>query len=414
MCHTAVRYLSQAADHARTKVSTGSSNVLTKLQTTRGEFGWSQSRLIAEIRKRARLEGTALASDASLKTEISRHENGRVVPDAAWRRLYRAVYGRTDEELGFRLPRALGLDASEVEELDARLNASASMSATEVYLIRAQVDHIRTLDRQLGAHAVLDQLRRLLTTINNLRTHSLRPALRQDLACVVADAAALAGWQALDIGAVGQAWGHYEDAKDAARESESPALLAHAMAEQAVLLLEVRMGEQAVELIQAATDLVSKRGPPLLTAWLHATEAEAWSVTGADLECRRRLDAAAARVPRDTADPALPFIFLDDSHLARWRGNCLARLGDDRAVEASLAALGTMDATFARAEAGLRCDLAQAMVVRGDLDEAYTHAQRARQLALRVGSVRQRRRIERLISGSGLDIDRISRRADDF
>jgi len=71
-----------------------------------------------------------------------------------------------------------------------------------------------------------------------------------------------------------------------------------------------------------------------------------------------------------------------------------------------------MDATFALAEAGLRCDLAQAMIIRGDLDEAHAHAVRARQLAMRVGSVRQRRRIERLISGSGLDVDRIVRRAD--
>lgn len=384
----------------------------TSLQAARGEFGWSQTRLISELRKRARLEGTALGSDASLKTEISRHENGHVVPDVAWRRLYRAVYGRTDEELGFRLSGVPALDATEVEELDARLATSASMSSVEVQLIRAQVDHIRTLDRQLGAHAVLDQLRKLLATINRLRAHSLRPSLRVELASVVADAAGLAGWQALDIGAVGQAWGHYEDAKNAAREAESPALLAHAMAEQAVLLLEVGKSEQAVELIQAATDLVKRRGPPLLTAWLNASEAEAWSVAGADLECRQLLDDAAALRPSDTADPALPFIFLDDSHLSRWRGNCLARLGDVGAIEASLAALATIDATFARAEAGLRCDLAQAMIIRGDLDEAHAHAVRARQLAMRVGSVRQRRRIERLISGSGLDVDRIIRRVD--
>jgi hypothetical protein len=387
--------------------------VATNLQATRAEFGWSQTRLIAELRKRARLEGTELGSDASLKTEVSRHENGHIAPNDEWRRLYRAVYGRTDKELGFRLSRTPKLDATELEELDARLDASASMSTTEVHLIRAQVDHIRTLDRQIGAHAVLDQLRKLLATINTLRTHSLRPALRVELASVVADAAALAGWQALDIGAVGQAWVHYENAKDAARESGSPPLLAHAMAEQAVLLLEVRKSDQAIELIQAATELVEKRGPPLLTAWLNATEAEAWSVAGADLECRRGLDAAAARIPADTTDPDLPFIFLGESHMARWRGNCLARLGDDAAVETSLAALATMDATFARAEAGLRCDLAQAMIIRGDLDEAHFHARRARQLALRVGSVRQRRRIERLISASGLDVERLGRWFDD-
>jgi hypothetical protein len=75
--------------------------VSTKLQAVRRQFGWSQTRLIAELRARARAEGIELGSDASLKTEISRHENGRVGAEAEWRRLYRLVYGRTDEELGF-------------------------------------------------------------------------------------------------------------------------------------------------------------------------------------------------------------------------------------------------------------------------------------------------------------------------
>jgi hypothetical protein len=62
----------------------------------------------------------------------------------------------------------------------------------------------------------------------------------------------------------------------------------------------------------------------------------------------------------------------------------------------SLGALATMDATFIRAEAGLRCDLAEAMLLAGERDHAALHARRARELALRVGSLRQRRRIERL------------------
>jgi hypothetical protein len=39
-------------------------------------------------------------SDKGLKTTTSRHENGRVIPGEEWRKLYRLVYGRTDEELG--------------------------------------------------------------------------------------------------------------------------------------------------------------------------------------------------------------------------------------------------------------------------------------------------------------------------
>ena len=377
----------------------------TKLQAVRAEFGWSQSRLVVELRRRAALEGTPLGSDATMKTEVSRHENGRVTPSHTWRRLYRAAYGRTDEELGFLQPRPEAVSLVGTEELSARLAASAALSIVEVQLLARQVDQIRTLDRQIGAHAVLDQLRNVIGTITALREYSLRPSIREALAALLADAGALAGWQALDVGSISQAWRHYETAKEAAREAGSPALLAHAMAEQSILILEVGEPRHAVELIQAARSVNERHGPPLLTAWLHATEGEAHSVAGADRECRNALDAAFAQLPRDTSDPALPFIFLDEPHISRWRGNCLARLGDEGAVDALTNALATMDASFARAEAGLRCDLAQAMVIRGDLGEAHAQARRARQMAMRVGSVRQLRRVERLISRAGLTRD---------
>lgn len=108
------------------------------------------------------------------------------------------------------------------------------------------------------------------------------------------------------------------------------------------------------------------------------------------------MDAAQTALPAETNDPSLPFIFLSEAHLGRWRGNCLARLGDSTAVEHSLAALVAMDATFTRAEASLRCDLAEAMLMTDERNEAIAHAQRARELALRVGSVRQHQRITRV------------------
>lgn len=89
-------------------------------------------------------------------------------------------------------------------------------------------------------------------------------------------------------------------------------------------------------------------------------------------------------------------MILDTSHLARWRGHSLALLGDDAAVDELHAALARLDATFTRAEAGLRCDLAHAHLVRGELDEAQRQARAARQLASRTGSVRHRRRIDQL------------------
>ena len=55
-----------------------------------------------------------------------------------------------------------------------------------------------------------------------------------------------------------------------------------------------------------------------------------------------------------------------------------------------------MDATFTRAEAGLRCDLAAAFHVTGERTEARKHLARAAELAQLTGSARQRRRISQL------------------
>ena len=367
----------------------------TRLQQVRQEFGWSQDRVIRELRKRAGLLRVQLGSDASVKTQISRHENGKIVPDRDWRHAYRLIYGRTDAELSFGSHQP---SQDPDDDLAVRLAASRAVSAAEVALMRRHIDNIRALDRQLGAPAVLEQLRALITTMTGLLTYSLRPGVRESLAAALVEAGTLAGWQALDVGSPGQAWRHYEMAKSAAREAQSRPLLAHAMGEQSYALLDVGETRQAIGLVSEARAVTGRGGSPLLTAWLFAAEAEAHAAAKDNASCRRSLDTASAALPADTTDPALPFIFLSEAHLARWRGNCLARLGDAAAVDHSLAALAAMDSSFTRAEAGLRCDLAEAMIILGERDEATDHARRARELALRVGSVRQRRRVERLAS----------------
>ena len=366
-----------------------------------------------------------LACDARL---VARWEDGDVGrPRPAYQRALTALTGRPFDELGFRraMPSQCDRPASQDRadcrftsmggarratigfgqpgpasvpdnDLAIRLATAQAVSAAEVTIMRHQVDHIRALDRQLGAPVVLEQMQALMATLTGLLIYSLRPGIREQLAAVLADAGALAGWQALDMGLLSQAWRHYETAKLAAREARSDTLLAHAMGEQSFALLDVGERQLAVELIGEARALTMRTGPPLLAAWLHAAEAEAHASAVNDASCRRSLDAASAALPTDTTDPALPFIFLSETHLARWRGNCLVRLGDTAAVEHSLGALAAMDATFTRAEAGLRCDLAEAMLLAGERDESALHARRARELALRVGSVRQRRRIDRL------------------
>jgi tetratricopeptide (TPR) repeat protein len=345
------------------------------------------------LRRCAPQVGITLGSDKSLKTSISRHENGRVAPGDEWRKLYRLAYGRTDAELGF--ADSIPADANPVDDLRQRIATARRVDMTLIRQMQQQVHHIRLLDRRLGAPSLLEQTRTVMTTMHDLLTHSLRPNVRTALAAVLSDAGALAAWQALDVGAVRQAWDHYETAKIAAREAGSPVLLAHAMGEQAYTLHDLGRLADALSLVREARSLVGKAGPRLLLCWLDAVEAETQAAL-ADEACRRTLERSAALLPADTDDPNLPFIALNDAHHARWRGHCLAQIGDAAAIDYLTTALVTMDASFVRATAGLRCDLAQAFASRGELDEAHTHLRSARMLANQVGSVRQRRRIASL------------------
>lgn len=77
-------------------------------------------------------------------------------------------------------------------------------------------------------------------------------------------------------------------------------------------------------------------------------------------------------------DPDLPFLSLDSSHLARWRGHCFARLGVRGAVDDAVSALDSMDHGFTRAESGLRRDYATALAHTGEFEEAEEQLAQAR------------------------------------
>jgi transcriptional regulator with XRE-family HTH domain len=75
----------------------------TKLQAARLAEGWSQAYVMRIMRVTATREKIReLPNDQVLKTELSRWENGHKVPDEEpYRRLFRMIYGLTNEELGF-------------------------------------------------------------------------------------------------------------------------------------------------------------------------------------------------------------------------------------------------------------------------------------------------------------------------
>lgn len=369
------------------------------LRAARSAQEWSQERLVREIERYARQHMLDVASTASLRVYVSEWENGRRRISARYAKILRALLGVTDDELsGKSEALAPSTAADGYDELMGRIDAARSISLTMVNTFMDQTELLRTMDRQMGAASLVDQMTAHLATLEDALTFAVLPETRRPVAQALAGAATLAAWQALDVGSVERAWRHYELGKRAAQEAEEPMYLAHATAEQAYVLCDAGRAPMAVQLIRDAQRLGGKAMSPRLTAWLHAAEAEICARAGMPEDCRRALERATQCLPpgEEARDPDMLSIFLNEGHLTRWRGNALALIGDDEAVSDLYTALDTADPTFIRASAGLRCDLAQAHMARGEYDHAHDHLRQARLIASRTGSVRQRRRIEQL------------------
>ncbi|MFH9114075.1 XRE family transcriptional regulator [Streptomyces globisporus] len=369
----------------------------TGLRSARTARGWSQERLVREIETYARRNVTDVAATASLRVYVSEWENGKRTLSDRYAAILRQLLGVTDAELRDAAPTQVA-SADGYDELLSRIDAASSIAESMVRTFDAQTELLRTMDRQMGAAGLVDQMTGHLGALEDALNFAVLPAARRPVALALAGASTLAAWQAIDSGAVERAWRHYELAKRAARDAEAPMHLAHAMGEQAYVLCEAGRPRLGLDLVRDAQRTVGQAGSARLRAWLYATEAEMCAYAGMPDDCHRALEAALSSIPPgpEERDPDLRSIFLNGVHLARWRGNVLALLGDGDAVTSLYGALEEMDPTFVRARAGMHADLAQAHLTRAEYDDAQTHLRQARLLASRTGSVRQRRRVDML------------------
>ncbi|WP_367575097.1 XRE family transcriptional regulator [Streptomyces griseoaurantiacus] len=329
---------------------------------------------------------------------VSEWENGKRTLSDRYAAILRRLLGVTDAELRGSGPAPAVPSADGYDELLSRIDAAGSVGAPMVKAFNDQTELLRTMDRQMGAAGLVDQMTGHLAALEDALNFAVLPAARKPVALALAGASTLAAWQAVDSGAVERAWRHYELAKRAARDAEAPMYLAHAMAEQAYVLCEAGRPALGVDLVRDAQRTVGGSGSPRLRAWLYAAEAEMCAHAGLPDDCQRALDAAVNTIPPgpEDRDPDMLSIFLNGVHLTRWQGNVLALLGDGDAVTSLYGALERMDPTFVRARAGLHTDLAHAHLTRAEYDDAHTHLRQARLLASRTGSVRQRRRVDML------------------
>jgi hypothetical protein len=302
-----------------------------------------------------------------------------------------ATSGMGQHSIGAASPTADGASRDLVD----RLRSGAKVDDAAVAALAAQTNYLRVMDRRIPGPALAFQLAGHINSLHWLLEHAVLSRNRTSLAGELSDAEALAAWVALDMSDVGAAWRHHEAARLAAREAESPALLAHAMVQQAFVLTEIGEAGSALDLVREAHSNATGAVPELLISWLWAGEGEVLAAAHDDCGSRSAFDRALGTLPAASPDPELPYIQLDELHLARWHGNVLARLGDAAAVDRLYTAIKAEDQSL-RAKAALHADLAYTLTAVGDRDQAQRQLTQAERFATQAGSARQRRRLRQL------------------
>jgi transcriptional regulator with XRE-family HTH domain len=72
---------------------------ISRLGEARRARGWTQGQVLLRLRRQADVEGFRLPGEASLRTQLSRWENGRRVGKEMYRSLFREIFRATDAEL---------------------------------------------------------------------------------------------------------------------------------------------------------------------------------------------------------------------------------------------------------------------------------------------------------------------------
>jgi transcriptional regulator with XRE-family HTH domain len=313
------------------------------LRAARGAQGWSQTEAARALVELARTRGVAVASPASLKTQLSRWENGHATPEAPYRALLAELYPESELQLGPADPDRADAPGP-VERLRARLAVAAGVDAEVVALWRTQLATAQQLDHRLGAAGAAAAVRALLEQLETVLPHLPDPDRHRPVATLIARACLLAGAHALDEGDPDSASARFFRAAELARAAAVPDLAVEAAIGHAEALLDVGASRDALAVLEHAG--VDVAHPP----------------SGFPVEL-------IAHRP----DPAPPD---EVEHLA--------------------AALARSRST--RERAMLHAELARALSTAGRGDEAAAEAREARMLATRIGS----RRVLRRLDGQGL------------
>jgi tetratricopeptide (TPR) repeat protein len=335
-------------------------DAVTPLQRIRLELGWKQSRLIAELTAYARRHHVTIAEPASLKTQLSRWENGHGQPDAVYRRLFCVIYQRDEEELGFTASRRAA---------DAPRVAPTLDTETVDYFQTVFDQHVRA-DGLMGPHHLVDVVRAQATLLDNILPDARGP-IRADLLLLACQYNELTGWLYQDAGDPTNAMLYSDRAMDYALAMDDPMHTAYLMMRKSNIACDLGSPDRALGLAAAGLREPSKV-PPRIRSLVLGQQARAHALRGDSDACSRSIEAAMREVVRPSTDPIYIARYATPEYIRMQSATCWAELNvPDRAIPVFEKALSTWPESQRRDRGLCLTRLASAHAARGDREHAY-------------------------------------------
>lgn len=390
------------------------------LRDARARRGWSQLRLVGELRRIGTRLGQALPTDASVKRRLASWENGHSTPDEFYGPILCEAFGLSAAELGLnhltgrdfalldaayptspdaaiaavdRLWRAdlngyeplLQAEPSEPAWNEASLHwlvapeasfpeprngQSPRVGLTDVAVVKATSDTFARLDDRFGGdHARQSVIQYLSREVSPLLTGRYTEAVGRALFATVAEATLLAGWMSYDAGHHGLAQRYFLQALRLAQDGDDRRLagsVLSAMSHQATFLGRYTYG---ATLARAALMGISGVATPTLRAQFHAMEARALARTGDRRATETALTEAAMALDRCNQEDEPEWItYFDAAELAAETAHCFRDVR--RAREAVAHAENAMSGSHVRSDFFATMVLADAHLHAGDAEEA--------------------------------------------
>jgi hypothetical protein len=313
----------------------------TALQRTRLELGWKQSRAIAAMTARARESGIRIATPSSLKTMLSRWENGHGQPDAVYQRLLCDIYRQDGEELGFDVMSGAGAEARVAPVLDP---------VTVDYFRAVLEQHVRA-DNLMGPQHLINVVKAQAALLDDILPGA-RKDVRDDLLVLACRYNELVGWLHQDAGDPHQAMVHSDRAMDYALAIDRPSETAYLLMRKSNIASDLGNPDRALGLTVAAMRGAS-RVSPQIRALVLGQQARAHALRGDGGECARSLDAAMRAMAEQVTASERIAAYCTPAYVQMQAATCWAELRmPHRAIPVFEEALSSFP-TFMRRDQGL-------------------------------------------------------------